>query len=255
MSVAHVVTISNRKGGAAKTTTTLGLAGGLRLHGYKVLMVDLDGQRNLTYTIQAETTELSVYDVLKGDVSASEAICRTEQGDILTAADALELLDIEFTGKSSAYSLLRDALKPVKGKYDYIIIDTPPALGLAAINALHAADGVVIPLQADLYSLKALDQMHKIIDGIRRQGNRKLRIYGLLLTRFNQRTNLDRAVLDAFKNAAKGLKTRMFETYIREGVAIREAAVRHKDMFNSKSKPAADYSAWVEEFLRVTEEG
>lgn len=255
--MAQIITISNRKGGAAKTTTALGLAGGLRLQGQRVLLVDMDGQRNLTFALKAEG-DLSVYDVLQGGTPAADAVVHAEQCDVIPADENLELLDtppdLGLAGVAGASGRLRTALQPIKGEYDFIIIDTPPAIGLATINGLTAANGVIIPIQADVYSLKALEQMNKIIDSIRKQGNKGLKILGLLLTRFSGRANLDRVVLDAFEKAAADLGTRLYDTHIREGVAIREAAARRKSMFAGRSKAAGDYAAFVQEFLQHMEE-
>ena len=250
--MARVVTISNRKGGASKTTTALGLAGGLSRKGQRVLCIDLDGQENLTYIMGADMESPTIYDVLMKGVPASEAIQHTEQGDVIPASDQLELIDIELTGKDGT-ALLRNAIKPVKDKYDYVIVDTPPALGISTITALAASDGVIIPLQADILSLNGLAQMGNIIDAIRRQGNASLQIYGLLLTRFNSRAVLNRAISEAFKDAAANLNTRLFKTCIREGIAIREAQAQRKSMYTGKSNPVTDFSAWTDEFLRIVE--
>ncbi len=181
-----------------------------------------------------------------------EGIRHTEQGDVLPASDRLELIDMELMGQDGT-ALLRNAIEPIKGKYDYVIVDTPPALGISTITALAASDGVVIPLQADILSLNGLAQMGNIIDAIRRQGNTSLQIYGLLLTRFNSRTVLNRAISDAFKEAATNLNTRVFKTCIREGIAIREAQAQRKSIYSVKSNPVADFSAWTDEFLRMVE--
>lgn len=251
--MACVVTVSNRKGGVSKTTTALGLAGGLAARGRRVLCVDLDGQENMTYIMGADTEERpTVYDVLMNGVPAADAVQRTEQGDILPSSSHLELIDMELSNKDGT-ALLRRALEPIRSEYDYIIVDTPPALGLSVITALSASDGVVIPLQADILSLNGLDQMGKIIDEIRRQGNTQLRIYGLLLTKFTPRTILNRAISDAFKDAASNLNTIVFETYIREGIAVREAQAQRRGIFSVKSNPAADFMAWTDEFIRTVE--
>ena len=250
--MARVVTISNRKGGASKTTTALGLAGGLSRKGRKVLCIDLDGQENLTYIMGADMEGPTIYDVLMKGVPASEGIQHTEQGDVIPASDQLELIDIELTGKDGT-ALLRNAIKPVKDKYDYVIVDTPPALGISTITALAASDGVIIPLQADILSLNGLAQMGNIIEAIRQQGNASLQIYGLLLTRFNSRAVLNRAISEALNDAAANLNTRLFKTCIREGISIREAQAQRKSMYAGKSNPVTDFSAWIDEFLGIVE--
>lgn len=246
--MAKVIAIANLKGGVGKTSTALALAGGLLQRGQRVLVVDLDGQENISYIMRADMEALTVYDVLTGKATAAEATQHTEQGDIIPATVKLVLADINITGNGCKMRL-RAAIEPIKGSYDYIIIDTPPSLGVLTQNALTAADGLIIPLTADILSLKGVEQMGAAVEAIRLQGNPALQIYGLLLTRFNARAVLNRHVVEAAGYLARTLQTRLFETYIRDGIAIREAQANRKSMYTTKSKPAADYNAFVSEFL------
>ena len=247
----NIITITNQKGGVGKTTTAHALATGLTIKGYKTLIVDMDPQANVSYTMGIDEAENTIYDVLKGQVSSLDAIQKTEHGDILPSTLLLAGADMEFTSTGREY-LLRDALEPLKDSYDYIIIDTPPQLGILTVNSLVASDNIIITMGADIYSLKGLTQLYSTYMSVKKYCNHELSISGLLLTRYNNRTIINKDLREVMKDHAKQLGTKLFDTAIREGIAIREAQALQTTIYDHapKSNPAKDYLSFIEEYLQ-----
>lgn len=240
-----IITITNRKGGTAKTETARALAGGFILNGYKVLLIDLDAQRNLSLTMQADTEAKGVYNLLMGDFEkVAELIQKTPQGDIIAASELLYTVD----KKIATPFILKEKLKAVKG-YDYIIIDTAPGFNALTAAAMVTADGLIIPTQADLYSLSALKEIREETESLK-EYNKGLKIYGLCITRYaNNRISRDmKASLEA---AAQLIGAKVYKTSIRECVAVKEAATTGKSIFDyaPKSNAAKDYNELITEIL------
>jgi len=247
---AHITVLASQKGGTAKTTTAAALFAGLTCKGYKVLAVDTDAQRNLSFTMNADEALPSVYEMLKGTATPLEAIQHTTQGDLIAASGDLAGADMEF---SRHEYILRDTLAQIKEHYDFIIIDTPPALGAITIAALTAANDVVIPLGADVFSLQGLSQINETITMIKElTENKSLRVAGLLITRYSGRGLLRQELRDSIGEAAARINTKAFNTVIREGIAIIEAQAQQESIYTAapKSNAAADYAAFVDEYLR-----
>ena len=245
----RITAVANQKGGVGKSTTAQALAAGIRLNGKNTLIVDADGQGNVSYAFGADTTQATLYDVLRGNVSAAEAIQHKEQGDIIPSSLMLTTADIEFTASKREF-LLKEALAPIQGQYDYIIIDTPPALGILTLNALTAATDIVIPLIADIFSLQGLAQFNNTFETVKKHLNPALTVSGLLITRYNDRATLNKGLHQAIQDYAGRIGTKAFTTPIREGVAIREAQATQQDIYNG-SKPAQDYLSFVGEYLKT----
>ena len=245
-----IIAVINQKGGVGKSTTALSLGAGLSLRGYKVLYADLDAQGNLSHTMKANTSGLTALDVLTQQATAAEVIQHTDLGDIIPASPALAGADAVITATGKEYRL-REALEPVKGSYDYIVIDTPPALGVLTINALTACHSAVIPAQADIYSLQGINQLYTTIDTVRKYCNPSLSIKGILLTRYSARSILSRELAEVIEQTAQRFNTQLFSTPIRETVAVREAQASQQDIYSyaPKSNAAADYTAFVAELL------
>lgn len=245
-----IIAITNQKGGVGKSTTAEALTADLKSRGYKVLAIDLDPQGNMTHTSRASTSGATALGVLTGEVEAKDAIRHTEMGDIIPAHSGLAGADAFIADTGKEYRL-KEALEPVKDKYDYIIIDTPPALGILTVNALTAADSVIIPAQCDIYSLNGIDQLYKTINPVRKYCNPDLKIDGILLTRNNERTMLSKEVTELAGQLAERIGTKLFKSSVREAVAIKEAQIYQKSIFEyaSKSKVAADYRAFTDEVL------
>lgn len=248
------ITLSNQKGGVAKTTTTGALASGLSQRGYKVLAVDTDPQCNLSLSsgVDILSMDQTLYDVFKGTADLQDTIQKTDLGyDLSTGGLNLAVADMEFTQTGREF-MLREALDSVKADYDFCIIDTPPTIGILTVNALTASDSVVIPLTADLYSIQGLSQLNGMIERVRKYSNKDLKIAGLLITRHDERTNISKALQDQITQTAKKLGTKVFKQPIRNSVAVRESQVMKSDIFTEAPKANAtkDYTAFIDELLK-----
>lgn len=249
--MAKVISISNQKGGVGKTTTTGAVAAGYKQKGYKVLCVDLDPQANLSFSAGAETEDCpTIYEILKGEAKASFSIQKLPSFDVISSNILLSGIELEFTQTGREY-LLKENLAQVKDKYDYIFIDTPPALSILTVNAFTASDYIIIPMIADIFSLQGIAQLSETIDRVRKYCNPNLKVEGIVLTKYNKRTVLSREIKGTAELIAKELKTIIFNTTIRSSVAIMEAQTNQQDIFNYAPKNTAtqDYKELVEEFI------
>ena len=246
-----IYTVATQKGGVGKTTTAAALWAGLSLKGYKCLAIDLDPQCNLSFTAGADTTRKTALSLLTGEAPAEETIQQTAAGDIIPASKSLAGADAFITDTGKEYRL-KEALEPIQARYDYIVIDTPPALGILTVNALTACNSVIVPAQADIFSLQGIDQLQATIDPVRKYCNPTLHIEGLLLTRYNARTALSRDVSEIMQQLAQKLGTKVFNTTIREGIAVKEAQISQRTIFDyaPKAKVTDDYRAFIEEILK-----
>lgn len=247
----EVYTVANRRGGVGKTATAHALGAGLTKRGYRVLYIDLDSQCNLSYDlgIQGEL-QYSSLDVLEGRATASEAILETEGGEIIPASPELATADRIIDGVGKEYRL-KEALEPIARNYDYIIIDTPPALGVLTVNALTASSRVIIPAQAEIHSLQGIDQLYGTIEAVKHFTNKKLKIEGILLTRYIARSIISRDMKDNLEALAKEIGSKTFATPIRECSAIKEAQATQTDIYSyaPRSNASKDYEALVEEII------
>lgn len=245
------IAVINQKGGVGKSTTAATVAAGLSLKGYKTLSIDLDAQANLTYTAGAKTTGATALGVLTGEAKAENAIQNTDSGDIIAANKALAGADAFIADTGKEYRL-KEALEPIRGEYDYIIIDTPPALGILTINALTACDSVIIPAQADIYSLQGIEQLAETMKPVKKYCNPALKIEGILLTRYSPRSVLSREVAELAEQLAARLGTKVFKATIREAIAVKEAQISQQTLYQyaPKAKVTEDYTALIEELIR-----
>lgn len=247
------ITVCNQKGGVGKTTTSTALAAGLKLRKKKVLLIDCDPQGNSTDTYRAsmEDGAPTLADLLFSDADARACIQHTEAGDIL-AADSLLKQPERFLEGLSAFFRLKQRLSPIMGDYDFIIIDTPPNVSLLLQNALIASDGVIVPITCDRYSLKGMTQFSQTLLDIKTQGNPGLRILGLLVVRYDSRTNLTKEAISGLPVVAEKLGTGIFDTYIRESVRAREAQAARNTLFAwaPDSTTAHDYNDFIDELIR-----
>lgn len=255
--MAVVICVANQKGGVSKTTTATAMADILMQSDYKVLLVDTDPQCNATDTYRATTDDVAtLYDVLIYHDPTIEAIQHTEVGDILPCDPFLMQADVQLASAPDKEHLLRMALEPVLDMYDYIIIDTPPSMGILLVNALVCSHGVVIPTTADRYTLQGLSQLGQTINKVRATLNPQLQILGLLRMKFNMRMKINIAANKAFSSAAADLGTTVFRTYIRDCVSARDAQVMKTQLssYAPRSTVYKDYKEFVSELQEVIKE-
>lgn len=241
----QVITVVNQKGGVGKSTTVYNLGAGLERQGYKILMIDLDPQGNLTYnsgTIEA----LNTMEILKDANKIKEL-----NGFIIRGGGELAGADLELQGVGKEYKL-KEALDQIKENFDYILIDTPPTLNILTINGLVCCDKVLIPAQADIFSLQGIGQLYNTIQTVKKYCNRNLQILGIIVTRYNSRTNLSKNIMTLLKDTAKGINSKVFKTKIRECTAIKEAQALQKNIFEyaKNSNAAEDYDNLIKEILK-----
>lgn len=249
--MARVISISNQKGGVGKTTTTCSIAAGLKRRGYRVLAVDLDPQGNLGFSIGADTeTSATIYDVLKGQVKTQFAIQKTPSMDVIISSILLSGIELEFTNTGREF-LLREAFRPVLENYDYILIDTPPALGILTINAFTASDSIVVPMLSDIFSLQGIAQLYETVERVKKYCNPHISIAGILLTRYNPRTLLSKEIRGTAELIAQDLHIRLFDSFIRSTVSASEAQSVQQDIFtySPRSTAAKDYAKVIDEML------
>ncbi len=188
--MAKIIGVTNQKGGVGKTATCSALCGGLAERGKKVLAVDLDPQGNLTFSLGAEAEDsFTVYDVLKGNCELSDAIQSGGVCDTIPSNILLSGLELELTGVGREY-VLREQLQGVSRRYDYIVLDTPPALSVLTINAYTASDELIIPMLCEILSLQGIAQLKQTIFAVKRYYNKSLRVRGILLNMYNPRLTL-----------------------------------------------------------------
>ena len=247
--MAKIIAFANQKGGVAKTTSALVLGQLYYRAKCRVLYVDMDPQGNLSHSLIANPKKWSVWDVLSKEKTAAEAVQKTEWGDCLCSSPELAGTDkkLDIIGKEY---LLKEALDTVSNRYHYIIIDPPPAIGILTINTLAASDYVVIPSQADMYSLIGIGQIFPTIESIRKYYNPKLKIAGILITRYNSQTNISRELSQMMEDTAQKLQTKVFKSRIRESVAVKEAEAGQVELFSHapRSNATQDYCDFIAEF-------
>jgi chromosome partitioning protein len=236
---ARVIAFANQKGGVAKTTSTLNLAVALQERGLRVLIVDLDPQGNLTMSqgLNPDSIERSMFDVLVHRLPIAEVI---REREVHLAVSSIDLAGAELalSAQIGRERALEKSLAPVKGKYDYVLIDTPPSLGLLTINALVAADGVIVPVQCEYLSLRGLVQLENTLSMIRENLNPDVEIVGILPTMFDGRTLHAK---EAVEILTENFGTLVFNTRIRKTVRYAEAPVRGSSVLKYDPKgPAAE---------------
>ena len=243
-----IIAVVNQKGGVGKTTTASALIAGLHQRGARVLGVDLDPQGNLGFTLGLDIGEVkTIFDVLKGNCPIQSAIYKTEYGDVIPSDIMLSVAEMEFTSPRREF-MLEQQLSPIMDNYDFIIIDTPPALNILTINAYVASHSLIVPMEAEILSLVGITQLQETIETVRASFNPNLKVLGILLNKFNPRLTLSQEVLELAEQVAEQLGSHVFESKIRRGVGVAMAPAHGQSVvtYQPKSNPALDLLAVVD---------
>lgn len=254
-----VIAIVNQKGGVGKSTTAGALCTGLSRRGYKTLLVEFEPQGNDAFSFKAERQGTPFLDDLIEGNDISYRIQSTEQGDIIGSDSSLSGLDVALDRKygdsTDKLFVLQKAVKPLKRKYDFLIIDTPPAMNLLSVNALCCCDEVIIPAKPEVYSLQGIGELNRTIRAMKAY-NKNLHIAGILLTMYEGRTGLHKTVKATLQAVTDQLEAKVFTQPIRKCVDIGNAQNERQDIFSYRPKGNAvqDYTAFIEELLQDLKE-
>ena len=249
-----VLSISNIKGGVAKTTTAATLAAGLNKRGFKVLMIDSDPQMNLTTCFIPEPEEgtPSLYTLYDKGADINDLKVSIREGlDLLVGDFELCSADMEFFKKAGSLKSLFKAVKKTEDEYDYVIIDTPPNLGFLTLNAFIVSDWIITPMATDSFSLRAVRLLKRVLDEVEEDCARDIPVAGILLTRYTDRTNVSKLLEESIENAADLLDTDIFESRIRQATVVMESQIAKMDLFDyaPKAPVTKDYEAFINELL------
>ena len=252
--MSRVIAIANQKGGVGKTTTSINLSACLAEKGKKVLLIDMDSQGNTTSCFGFEKNELdkTVYEVLREEVSIEEAIIPVEECFenlfLIPANRNLAGAEIELVTRENMQHILKKQLEPIKDEYDFIVIDCPPALGMLTVNAMTAADSVLVPIQCEFYALDGLSQLIYTIELIQESLNPDLYIEGVVFTMYDARTNLS---LQVVENVKDNLKQTIYKTIIPRNVRLAEAPSYGLpiNLYDKRSSGAEAYRMLADEVI------
>lgn len=253
----QIITFCNQKGGCGKTVSVMSLAARLHEKCFRVLMIDLDPQRNLSFNAGADlSNEKTLYKVFKHELDIAEAVTSIKPGwDIITGGLEFAQADLEFSQQGREF-LLEEALEELMEKkgdpdyYNFCLIDTSPNLGVLLMNSLKVSDYAIIPVNPDPFSMQGMSQLDSFIKSMKKHYNKKLETMGVLITRVDNRANVTKEVIKAIEKQAEAMETKTFEAKIRQTVAIPESIVLRDSVFGiSRESAAADYDKFTDEFL------
>ena len=250
-----VVALANQKGGVGKTTTAINLGASLAACERRVLLIDLDPQANATSGVGiGKNEERSMYAVLAGDLSLSEIVRPTELPTLFVAPSSVDLVgaEVELQGMPEREFRLKTAIAPVKGKFDYILIDSPPSLGLLTVNGLAAADSLLVPMQCEYFAMEGVSQLLNTVERVRESINPDLEIEGIALTMYDDRMNLARQVAEEVRNH---FREKVYKTVIPRNVRLGEAPSFGKPiiLYDIRSRGSEAYVSLAKEFIARAE--
>jgi chromosome partitioning protein len=252
--MAKIIAVANQKGGVGKTTTSVNLSACLGVLEKKILLIDADPQANATSSFGINDIESGTYECLEHQKNAIECIQKSSSPnvDVMPAQLDLVAAELELVDKDSREFMLKEALKEVKNNYDYIIIDCAPSLGLITINALTAADSVIVPIQCEYFALEGLGKLMNTIKSIQNIQNPQLDIEGLLLTMYDSRLRLSNLVIDEVKTHFQDM---VFKTIIQRNVRLSEAPSYGESiiMYDATCRGAINYLNLAQEFIDKNE--
>lgn len=252
------IAIANQKGGIGKTTTALNVADALKHSGYDVLFLDVDPQCNSTGSYNAIIEgENTLYDVLEKKCEPEDAIQHTAMGDIIPGDPALSEIENKLLTSIGGYNSLKKIIQKIEDKYDFVIMDTPPNLGIYMIAALTAATGIIVPMKAEKYAIDGLRSLIRTINDVMENSNPELNIYGILLTAYDIRNNLDRDTWQRLPSVGDNIGMNVFSRPIRICQAIKNTQSEMTSLFDAEpsSTAAIDYAEIVKELLEVIKHG
>ncbi|MTI83511.1 MAG: ParA family protein [Firmicutes bacterium] len=252
--MAKTIAVANQKGGVGKTTTAVNLAGWLALMNYRVLLVDIDPQGNASsgVGINKDGLENCIYDVIINEFEVNKIILHQIMDNLDVVPSSIELAgaEVELVAREGREAVLKAALHSVQEKYSYIIIDCPPSLGLLTINALVAADSVLVPIQCEYYALEGVGQLMNTVRLVQQGLNKELKLQGVVLTMFDGRTNLSIQVVDEVKKHFRG---KVYRSIIPRNVRLSEAPSHGKPVmvYDRRSRGASVYEDLAKEVIGV----
>ncbi len=246
------IAFTNQKGGVGKTTTTINVGAGLAKLGKKVLLLDLDPQANLTYSLRlhSQRLEKTIYQGMKGQININDVIIQHNDFDFIASSLELSGAELELANEPARESLLKNFLKQLNGRnYDYVLIDCPPNLGLLTLNAFTAVEDIFIVLQSEYLALHGLSKLLDLIKVVQHRLNANLEVGGIICTMYDSRKNLNKEVVGHIKDY---FGRKVFNTIIRDNVALAEAPSHHKTIFeyDATSNGAEDYLALAKEIKK-----